>query len=207
MNISHIQYLSFLFIPYLLFPSGVCIFLNTKNAVFFMKRFCYFASFFTIVYFNIFAIDVSPLRAQHVFLIIFVPIITMSLEIFSSFFLNKKFPVFFIGVDNYNMSYFIAVIFMATAEEYIFRLLIFDFFLEKLQFNLLVVILLSAFAYGFNHIHFGFAIFIAKFLTGIIYSLVFFIFKDFYCVVLIHAFSNIIVFSLSFLQSKGKLCF
>lgn len=105
------------------------------------------------------------------------------------------------------MSYFISVIFMAIAEEYIFRLLIFDFFLEKLQFNLLVVILLSAFAYGFNHIHFGFAIFISKFLIGIIYFLVFFIFKDFYCVVLIHVLSNIIVFSLSFLQIKGKLCF
>lgn len=66
--------------------------------------------------------------------------------------------------------------------------------------------LLSSFAYGFN-MHFGFAIFIAKFLIGIIYSLVFFIFKDFYCVVLIHVFSNIIVFVLSFLQIKGKLCF
>ncbi|WP_236736401.1 CPBP family intramembrane glutamic endopeptidase [Borreliella japonica] len=181
--------------------------MNTRNAVLFMKRFCYFASFFIIVYFNLFAIDVPPLRAKHVFLIIFVPIITMSLEIFLSFFLNKKFPVFFIGDDNYNMSYFIAVIFMAIAEEYIFRLLIFDFFLEKLQFNLPIVALLSSFAYGFNHIHFGFAIFLSKFLIGIIYSLVFFIFKDFYCVVSIHVFNNIIVFGLSFLQIKGKLCF
>lgn len=128
MNISHIQYLSFLFILYLLFPSGICIFLNTKNAVLFMKRFCYFASFFIIVYFHLFAIDVPPLRAQYVFLIIFVPIITMSLEIFLSFIFNKKFPVFLIGVGNYNMLYFIVVIFMALAEEYIFRLLIFDFF-------------------------------------------------------------------------------
>lgn len=207
MDISHTQYLSFLFIPYLLFPAGVCIFWNTRNAVLFMKRFCYVASFFIIVYFNLFAIDVPFFKTHHLFLIIFVPIITMSLEIFLSFLFNKKFPVFFIGVNNYNMSYFISVIFMAIAEEYIFRLLIFDFFLEKLQFNLLVVILLSAFAYGFNHIHFGFAIFISKFLIGIIYFLVFFIFKDFYCVVLIHVLSNIIVFGLSFLQIKGKLCF
>ncbi|ACN52958.1 hypothetical protein [Borreliella valaisiana] len=67
--------------------------------------------------------------------------------------------------------------------------------------------LLSAFAYGFNHIHFGLAIFVSKFLIGIIYFLVFFIFKNFYCVVLIHVLSNIIVFGLSFLQIKGKLCF
>ncbi len=207
MDISHTQYLSFLFIPYLLFPSGVCIFLNTRNATLFMKRFCYFASFFIIVYFNLFAITVPFLKAQHLFLIIFLPIITIFLEIFLSFFLNKKFPVFFIGTDNYNMSYFIAIVFMAIAEEYIFRLLIFDFFLEKLQCNLLFVMLLSSFAYGFNHIHFGFAIFISKFLIGIIYFLVFFIFKDFYCVVLIHVLSNIIVFGLSFLQIKGKLCF
>ncbi|WP_210378111.1 hypothetical protein [Borreliella garinii] len=93
-----------------------------------MKRFCYFASFFIIVYYNLFAIDIPSLRMQHVFLIIFVPIITISLEIFLSIFLNKKAPVFFIGADNYNMSYFIAVIFMAITEEYIFRLLIFDFF-------------------------------------------------------------------------------
>ncbi|WP_210360506.1 hypothetical protein [Borreliella garinii] len=128
MNITHTQYLSFLFIPYLLFPSGVCIFLNTRNAVLFMKRFCYFASFFIIVYYNLFAIDIPSLRMQHVFLIIFIPIITISLEIFLSIFLNKKAPVFFIGADNYNMSYFIAVIFMAITEEYIFSLLIFDFF-------------------------------------------------------------------------------
>ncbi|WLN25770.1 CPBP family intramembrane metalloprotease (plasmid) [Borreliella valaisiana] len=181
--------------------------MNTRNAVLFMKRFCYFASFFIIVYFNLFAIDIPVLRMQHVFLIIFIPIITISLEIFLSIFLNKKAPVFFIGADNYNMSYFITVIFMAIAEEYIFRLLIFDFFLEKLQCELLVVMLLSAFAYGFNHIHFGLAIFVSKFLIGIIYFLVFFIFKDFYCVVLIHVLSNIIVFGLSFLQIKGKLCF
>ncbi|WP_424632616.1 type II CAAX prenyl endopeptidase Rce1 family protein [Borreliella lusitaniae] len=207
MDISHIQYLSFLFIPYLLFPAGVCIFLNTRNTVLFMKRFCYFALFFIIVYFNLFPIDMPFLKAQHLFLIVFVPIITISLEIFLSFLFNKKFPVFFIGSDNYNISYFIAIIFIAIAEEYIFRLLIFDFFLEKLQCNLLVVILLSSLAYGFNHIYFGFAIFISKFLIGIIYFLAFFVFKDFYCLVLIHVFSNIIVFGLSVLQIKGKLCF
>lgn len=63
---------------------------------------------------------IQEIQLHHLFLIIFIPIITMSLEIFLSFLFNKKFPVFFIGFNNYNMSYFIAVIFMTIAEEYIF---------------------------------------------------------------------------------------
>ncbi|UGQ16590.1 MULTISPECIES: CPBP family intramembrane glutamic endopeptidase [unclassified Borrelia] len=120
--------------------------------------------------------------------------------------MNKKPPVFLIGKSNYTLSYFLAIIFMAVSEEYIFRLIFFDFFAERLKSNLLITVLLSSFAYGFNHIHFGVFIFLSKFFVGILYSLVFLFSKDFYCLVAIHIINNIFVFSLSSLQEKDKIC-
>ncbi|ACN52948.1 hypothetical protein BVAVS116_H0135 (plasmid) [Borreliella valaisiana VS116] len=46
MNITHIQYLSFLFVPYLLFPSGVCIFFEYKKCSFIYEAFLLFCIIF-----------------------------------------------------------------------------------------------------------------------------------------------------------------
>ena len=109
-------------------------------------------------------------------------------------------------IEKKNILLDIIIIFIgAFCEEIIFRQVFFNILCNIFNVNTYIVIIISAFIYSLNHIYFGSNAVIQKFITGIIYSLLF-VYSSFSITapLIAHFFQNMTLYILS-LNRKERL--
>lgn len=89
----------------------------------------------------------------------------------------------------------LSIVLIGILEEIIYRQIWFTILLKSFGFNIIIVILLSAIFYAYNHIAIGKYIFYQKIISGCIYSLLYLLSGSIIIPIITHGLQNLIIVS------------
>lgn len=208
MNI-HILCLNILVILFTLSPAslvgtifnfpGMEKFKNNKNN--FFKAFMYLLIFQVICIFimnsKLFEIDFPKDNMFYIIALIFIPIAILIEIIIGCIVVklkgNKISKISFFKSNKLDKSIIINTVVIAFIEELLFRQIWINILHGYFEINIYIVILVSSLAYAINHISMGFNVIVQKFVTGVLYAILYLLSGSIIIPIITHCIQNYVV--------------